>query len=84
MDDPDRNIVDLAQRRRDEEARRKAELAAQAKARREAEGRRKLAEHGPAPARLGRSVGRVLAAVVWLVLLGAVAAWAWKQFGAAG
>ncbi|HYE43012.1 MAG TPA: hypothetical protein VEA15_06410 [Caulobacteraceae bacterium] len=81
MSDDNPNIVSLAERRRREEARRKAEAAAAAASSRQAASRRKLAEHGPAPARLGRSVGRVLSWVVWLTLLGAIALILWSRLG---
>lgn len=79
MNDDREKIVSLAQRRREDEARRKAEIAAQARAQKQARSQSRLAASGPAASRLGALVGRVVAAVVWISLFGALAllAWTW-------
>jgi len=82
MDDGDDKIVSLDARRRQDEARRKAEVAAQATERRKANGGarptivRKVPKGAVAagePAqRLGRVVGRALAMIVWGLLLATI------------
>jgi hypothetical protein len=81
MSDDNPNIVSLAERRRREDARRKAEAAAAAASQKQAASRRKLAEHGPAPARVGRSVGKVASWILWLTLLGAIGLILWDRLG---
>lgn len=81
MNDDPHKIVSLAERRREDEARRKAEVAAQARAQKQARSQSRPAGSGPAASRLGSAVGRVAAAVVWITLLGAVALLLWSRLG---
>ena len=69
MANDDDKVVSLADRRRADEARRKAEVAAQRKAAREAG---KPVYEGQRVSRAGRIVGRVMAMVLWGVLLGVI------------
>jgi hypothetical protein len=70
-------IVSLDQRREQEADRKRAAAMAERDARR----RRELAERGPAAERYGRLLGRVLFALLVLVLVAAVAYWVMGFFG---
>ncbi|MDB5469144.1 MAG: hypothetical protein JWR84_704 [Caulobacter sp.] len=69
-------IISLDQRREQEADRKRHKATAD----RDAVRRRKLAERGPAAARHGRLLGRVLVGLVLAALVAAVVYWVWGFF----
>lgn len=80
MAERDRNVIDLNARRAQEAERRRNEDAARKAAQRAAAGRKRLAEHGPAGSHAGSVIGRIIALLVLIAAVGSVVAMAAARF----